>query len=785
MLKFTCLLKSSLWCFFLLFTGTQSFSAQLNIDSLSHIDYQQLHGANLNDVWGYVDELGNEYAIVGTSKGTSIVNITDGANPQEVFWLAGTESIWRDPCVYGDHAYVTTEAEDGLLIIDLSPLPQSTNLTSTFYTGPSTNPWQSAHTCFTSANGYAYIFGSNRGNGGVIMLDIQTNPMSPIEVGTYDPYYVHDGYERNDTLYIGHIYDGFFSIVDVTDKSNPQLLGTKTTPNSFTHNVWPSANGQVVYTTDEISGAYIAAYDITDGQNITELDRVQSSANSFVIPHNVHVRGEYLITSYYSDGIIVHDATYPYNLIQVGNYDTYIGQTPGFDGCWGVYPFFPSGKAVAADITKGLFIVDMHYQKACYLEGVVTDAVSGLTLSNVNVQLSSAVMQEKTNQLGFYATGTALSGVYTVNFSKSGYYPMTLSTSLINGALTTINVPLIPITPFTLQVNVLEYATNNPITDAQIRLSHPLIIHTGITNGLGVEDFTLFYQENYRLTVGKWGYQTYCVDTILTEFTNNITVYLVPGYYDDFEFDFGWSVSGTAQTGMWERGVPNPTTNTVPAIDAEWDCGKEAFVTGNNVGLNPDSDDVDEGFTQLLSPQMDFSSYATPYINFAHSFFCFHGPGTFDDTMSIYLLNGSTSVLLQQVIGPQGDLMEFNYFSFPVTGLIPLTNTMQLQIVISDFSPNVNITEAGFDHFTVTNMPTASVPTKELYNWKLYPNPSQDKLQIQGNNQIGDWCIFDVRGVVLLDGYSEESSKEIQVSTLTDGIYFLRFQEEVRQWVKQ
>ena len=45
--------------------GFQSM-AQLNIDSLSHIDYQLLHQANLNDVWGYVDELGNEYAIVGT-----------------------------------------------------------------------------------------------------------------------------------------------------------------------------------------------------------------------------------------------------------------------------------------------------------------------------------------------------------------------------------------------------------------------------------------------------------------------------------------------------------------------------------------------------------------------------------------------------------------------------------------------------------------------------------------------------------------------------------------------
>ena len=45
-----------------------SFGFAQNIDSLSHIDYQTLHGANLNDVWGYVDELGNEYAIVGTSK---------------------------------------------------------------------------------------------------------------------------------------------------------------------------------------------------------------------------------------------------------------------------------------------------------------------------------------------------------------------------------------------------------------------------------------------------------------------------------------------------------------------------------------------------------------------------------------------------------------------------------------------------------------------------------------------------------------------------------------------
>jgi choice-of-anchor B domain-containing protein len=112
-------MKSLLATYFVLIT-CWTFS-QLNVDSLSHISYQQLHGANLNDVWGYEDEMGNEYAIVGTSKGTSIVDISNPSNPVEIFWMPGTESIWRDPCVYGDYAYVTTEADDGLLIIDLSP----------------------------------------------------------------------------------------------------------------------------------------------------------------------------------------------------------------------------------------------------------------------------------------------------------------------------------------------------------------------------------------------------------------------------------------------------------------------------------------------------------------------------------------------------------------------------------------------------------------------------------------------------------------------------------------
>ena len=62
-------------------------TAQTNTTLLSHVDYQNLHQANLNDVWGYVDETGKEYAIVGTTKGTSILDVSNPTSPTEIFGL--------------------------------------------------------------------------------------------------------------------------------------------------------------------------------------------------------------------------------------------------------------------------------------------------------------------------------------------------------------------------------------------------------------------------------------------------------------------------------------------------------------------------------------------------------------------------------------------------------------------------------------------------------------------------------------------------------------------------
>ncbi|MFM8596076.1 MAG: choice-of-anchor B family protein [Flavobacteriales bacterium] len=757
---------------------------QFSIDSLSHIDYQALHGANLNDVWGYVDELGNEYAIVGTSKGTSIVNITNGAQPQEVFWLAGSESIWRDPCVFGDHAYVTTEAEDGLLIIDLSPLPQSVNLNYTFYTGPAATPWQSAHTCYTSPTGYAYIFGANRGNGGVIILDLNVNPMAPTEVGTYDPFYVHDGFERNDTLYAAHIYDGFFSILNVADKANPVLLATQSTPNFFTHNIWPSANGQVVYTTDEISGAYVASYDISNLQQIKPLDRVQNGQGTSVIPHNVHVKGSYLITSYYSDGVVFHDANDPENLIKLGSYDTYPGQTPGFDGCWGVYPFFPSNKAVAADITKGLFILQVNYAPAASLTGVVKNLMSGVELDQVSVSLAGAPMTELTNTIGIYKTGIAQTGSYAITFNKPGFYPQTLTVNLVAGQQSTLNVNLLPIPPYQLEVQVLETGTNLPISNAKIAFKHPQITHTGTTNGLGLETLTLFYQDTYDIAIGKWGYHTKCANLTIDASTQILTFYLEKGYYDDFSFDFGWTVIGDAETGMWERGKAVATTQTVMDSDVALDCEDLAMYTGLGSIVHPDAADVDNGFTKLISPVFTAAGLSTPHLNYASSFFCYHGPGAFSDTLLITLSNGLQEVVLEQIVGPQGQPMQWEYKSWPLSGLLDLTGNLQLFIRTADYAGNPNITEAAFDHFSLTNEPVIGQQALTTPFLEIAPNPGYETIQIRGleNEQLA--TIMANSGAVLYQQFVGPTSALIDTRNLLAGIYFIQVGTQTIKWVK-
>jgi choice-of-anchor B domain-containing protein len=720
--------------------------------------------------------MGNEYALVGGTKGTSVVDLSDPTNPIEIFWEPGIESTWRDLKTVGDYAYVTTEATNGLLIIDLSPLPTSTTLPVTYYNGPTSGLWNSAHNLYANEDGYVYIFGADRGNGGVIILDVATDPMNPVEVGEFDNWYVHDGYVENDTMYLGHIGDGFFSIVDVTDKANPQLLGTHVTPSTFTHNVW-TRQGGYAFTTDEVSGAFIGAYDISDPANIVEVDRIQSSPGAGVIPHNAHVKGNFVITSYYSDGVVVHDVTYPYNMIEVANYDTYPFQTTGYDGCWGVYPYFASGLMVSSDREYGMHVLSPSYGQAAYLEGTVTDAQSTNPIDDVLVELNGSNQPENTTTVGFYATGMAAGGTYSATYSKIGYFPQTVPVALVNGQITIQDIQLTAIPPFTLNITVLEQGTNNPIDDAEIRLEAIVADFEGATNALGEESMTLFYEETYKVFVGKWGYITHCEWIDIDASTGSLTFYLEPGYYDDYAFDFDWTITGNAPLGLFERGIPQGSV-TSPFEDSYSDCSRYCYITENNATADITFGDVDGGFTMIRSPLMNLFNYNDPYVHFERWFYT--QPN--GDSLVVEISNGTTSVAIDVQDYDSSVMATWIPRDIRISDYISLSPTMQISFWTADLAPDFSVTEAAIDHFYITEAAFVSTPELDGINWQLQPNPSSGIIQVTQLSGTANYEVRSVGGKHIQSGRLNPG-ESIDGSQWESGVYFVKIKDEVQKIV--
>jgi choice-of-anchor B domain-containing protein len=417
-------------------------------------------GMDCANVCGYAAN-GREYALVGNLQGTAIVDVTNPDVPVNLQQVTGLTSRWREIKIYRNYAYITTEAAgSGLQIVNLSTLPM-TAVVKTYAGGDSilTNIQRIHALHIDTAKGFAYLYGGNsvitpiggsatNTNGQAVVLDIKTDPWNPKFVGKSIGNYIHDGYVRGDTLYEGNIYQGIFSIVDFRDKKNPLLLNTQATPTAFNHNSWLSDDSKTLFTTDENAGSYLAAYDVSNPLDIKFLDKIRSLSEGNAIVHNVHIINDYAVTSWYTEGVTIVDAHRPQNLVQVAQYDTYSRTASGFEGCWGVYPFLPSGNLVCSNIGDTLYVLTPQYVRACYLEGTTTNAQTNAVLSGVLVTINSTDMNKKaqSNSQGAYKTGQVTPGVVSVTYSKAGYQSQTFTnTTLSTGVVTIQNVALNPI----------------------------------------------------------------------------------------------------------------------------------------------------------------------------------------------------------------------------------------------------------------------------------------------------------------------------------------------------
>ncbi|MFD2100289.1 choice-of-anchor B family protein [Flagellimonas iocasae] len=335
-----------------------------------------------NDIWGWTDaSTGNEYALVGLDNGTAFVDITDTSNPVYLGKLptATESSIWRDIKVYGDYAFIVSEAANhGMQVFDLKKLRNVTDPPQLFASDARYTGIGNAHNIvINEETGFAYPVGTARNdafNGGVHFVDIQ-NPTSPTGVGGYGANgYTHDAqvitYNGPDTDYSGReIFIGAnetqIAIADITDKSNPTEIATLTYANrGYTHQGWFTDNHRYYILgdeTDEINFGFDSrtlVFDMTDLDNPV-LHTTYIGPTS-ATDHNGYVKGNEFFLANYSAGIRVLDISGidSETITETGFFDTHpSNNVPGFDGVWSVYPYFESGKIIINDTEAGLFVV--------------------------------------------------------------------------------------------------------------------------------------------------------------------------------------------------------------------------------------------------------------------------------------------------------------------------------------------------------------------------------------------------------------------------------------------
>lgn len=374
-----------------------------NVDLESHLPLSQLSStpSSASDIWGYVDLNNNrEYAVMGLFNGTVLIDVTDQVNPIEVGTVTGANSTWRDVKVYQyfddaaqqykAYAYVTTEGQGGLQIIDLSNAPESIELVNTI------NVFQTAHNVYLGnidyANGmalagheaYLYIAGSNLDNGSYRVFDL-TDPVNPTLVTTPSSAgYVHDATNliiddaRTAQCADGHnpceIFVDFnentVDIWDTTDKSAPfKISSTSYAGASYTHSGWYSKDKNYIFIQDELDERNLGVNSRLYVMDIQDLTAPRAigwyEGSTRAIDHNGFTLGDKYYMSNYKRGLTILDVSDPTEPKEIGFFDTYPipeANDPQFDGAWGAYPYLPSGNILVSDISNGLFVLKDNSQ---------------------------------------------------------------------------------------------------------------------------------------------------------------------------------------------------------------------------------------------------------------------------------------------------------------------------------------------------------------------------------------------------------------------------------------
>ena len=393
-----------------------------------------------NEVWGFVIN-NKEFAVIGSTAGTHIFDVTDAENSKEVQFIAGEDFgpaiIHRDYHDRNGYLYaVSDEGNSSLQIIDLKQLPDSAVVVY-----DSNELIETSHNIFIDeTKNILYACNVRAPNLGwsstsLALYDIN-EPSTPVHLMDYEVpgtgSGVHDMWVRNDTAILNNGYDGLF-IVDFSDLNSPQLLGSLTEypDKGYNHSGWPTSDLKTYVMADENWGYDMKVLDISNLSNIDVTTTFNPEIDANSIAHNQIIKGDLLYVSSYHDGLQVYNISEPENPTKVASFSTYaLDDHDSYRGAWGVYPLLPSGTILVSDMQYGLFVLkpsidlDIHQEiKQTNLSIYPNPAQNELKIGLPNKEkLSSVSVYDSTGSLILKNTTTIANNSLDISPLNSGIY---------------------------------------------------------------------------------------------------------------------------------------------------------------------------------------------------------------------------------------------------------------------------------------------------------------------------------------------------------------------------
>lgn len=450
-------------------------------------------GYTFNEVFGF-EMKGVEYAVIGSTQGTHIIDITNPSATVEIDFVPGRyrgNVTHRDFDVRNGFLYmVCDQASSSLQIADLSYLPDSVHVVY-----DKTTLIVKSHNIFIdSANEILYSCGGSKrtGSNELRLIDI-SNPASPIlitdladDVSWWSSFvgYVHDIYVRDNIAYTND--NDAMHIIDFSNPSSPIVTGTLSSyiDQGYNHSGYLSNDDTTYIMCDETHGKRIKAMDVYTPSTIlvTDVEGIGIS-NPQQIAHNPIIKDNYVFISYYYDGVQVFDITDKYNIENVAYYDTYQGANGGGgEGCWGVYPLLKSGKILASDRRAGLFIIEHLPEPIISFDTNKTNYTESDGQQTVFVNLSNEFLDTVKVMVNI---DTISSATLSMDYTTSSMFPLEL-----------IFAP--GVTKDSFQFTI--------INDSDIEITETLIFNfsTPINSEIGIiSQDTIFINENDFAGIGE------------------------------------------------------------------------------------------------------------------------------------------------------------------------------------------------------------------------------------------------------------------------------------------